>query len=282
MLSRRTFVRRSLQVGAGLLDLGGATFAYGVWEASSIRVDRRTVLLPNLPEPFAGKTIAVLADLHHGPLVGLGFIRRAVQLANALEPDVIALVGDYAHRGHKANVQLPPCLNALSNLRAPLGVYAVPGNHDMQNYGKTYRDLIATTPLTDLTNRAVAVTCQGEKLWLAGVDDLWWGKPNLGQALEAVPGGAALVLLCHNPDFLEEQPDARVGLALCGHTHGGQIYLPCLGAAYLPSRYGDKYRHGLVQGPASAVFVSRGLGEASVLIRLNAPPEINLLTLQQG
>ena len=87
------------------------------------------------------------------------------------------------------------------------------------------------------------------------------------------------MLLCHNPDYAEAAPDARVGLMLSGHTHGGQVYLPVLGSAWLPSRYGDKYRRGLVQGPASKVFVSRGLGEAGVPLRVNAPPEINLLTL---
>jgi predicted MPP superfamily phosphohydrolase len=282
MLSRRTFLRRSLQAGGSLVGLAGAGFAYGVWEASSIRIDRRTIAVPHLPEPFVGKTIAVLADLHHGPRVSLGFIRRAVRLANGLEPDLVALVGDYANKGRTAAEEMPPCLEALSALEAPLGVYAVPGNHDMPNGGRTYRELIAKTPLTDLTNRAVAVSVEGERLWLAGVDDLWWGRPNLDQALEKVPGKSAVVLLCHNPDFMEVHPDARVGLALSGHTHGGQVYLPVVGAPWMPSRYGDKYRHGLVRAPKSQVLVSRGLGESGVPLRIGAPPEINLQKLAAG
>lgn len=278
-LSRRKFFRRALWAGAGLVGAGGLTAGYGFWEASQIRIRRTKVLIPRLPAAFAGKTIAVLADLHHGPYVSLDFIRDAVRLANALKPDLFALVGDYAHKGTHTVEQLVPCLEVLSELQAPLGVFAVPGNHDMQHQGRVYREVIATTPLADLTNSAVPVSSGSEPLWLAGVDDLWWGKPDLDAALRDVPERAAVVLLSHNPDFAELSPNPRVGLMLSGHTHGGQVYLPWVGSPWLPSRYGEKYRHGLVQGPASQVFVSRGLGEAGYPVRFNAPPEIVVLTL---
>jgi predicted MPP superfamily phosphohydrolase len=278
-LTRRRFLRRAIQLGAGLTGLAGATTAYGFWEASQIRVRRAVVTLPRLPRSFVGKTIAVLADFHHGPFVGIKFILEAVRLASSLAPDAFALVGDFAHHGTSMPRQLPPCLEALSELTAPLGVFAVPGNHDMLNHGQVYREAIRETPLTDLTNRSVRLSVGGESLWLAGVDDLWWGKPNLSAALRGVPEGAPVVLLCHNPDFAEVAPDRRVGLMLSGHTHGGQVYLPGLPPFYIPSKYGDKYRCGLVQGPCSQVFVSRGLGEAGIPLRLNCPPEINLLTL---
>jgi predicted MPP superfamily phosphohydrolase len=274
MISRRKFlVRSALAAGTGVLSTTG----YGFWEAAHIRVTRHTVAVPNLPPAFDGKTVAVLADLHHGPFVGIDFIREAVALTNALNPDLVALVGDYAHRGERAHVQLPPCLDALSALSAPLGVFAVPGNHDMQRSGAVYRDVIASTPLRDLTNRHAEVTLDGQRLWLAGVDDLWWGKPSLPTALANIPTGSAVVLLSHNPDFAEQQPDPRVGLMLSGHTHGGQVYLGK--APWVPSQYGEKYRHGLVQGPKSSVFVSRGLGEAGVPLRINVPPEVCILTL---
>jgi predicted MPP superfamily phosphohydrolase len=282
VISRRTFIRRAVQSGFGLTGVTGLAAGYGFREAAHIRVTRHTVAMPNLPPAFVGKTVAVLTDLHHGPFVGIDFIRAAVRLTNSLTPDVIALVGDYAHKGDEAHKQLPPCLEALSALTAPLGVFAVPGNHDMQRGGALYRELVAATPLTDLTNRNRPVSLGGERLWLAGVDDLWWGKPDLGRALDGVPSGAAVVLLAHNPDFAEDRPDGRVGLVLSGHTHGGQVYLRGVGSTWLPSKYGDKYRHGLVQGPASAVFVSRGLGEAGVPLRVNAPPEVCLLALTAG
>lgn len=273
MITRRKFlVRSALATGAGVLGTTG----YGFWEAAHIRVTRHTVAVPNLPPAFEGKTVAVLADLHHGPFSSIDFIRQAIGLTNSLNPDLVALVGDYAHRGDQAHVQLPPCLDALSALSAPLGVFAVPGNHDMQRSGAVYRSVIASTPLRDLTNQHAEITFDGQRLWLAGVDDLWWGKPSLPTALANIPAGSAVVLLSHNPDFAEQKPDPRVGLILSGHTHGGQVYFGK--APWVPSQYGEKYRKGLVAGPASQVFVSRGLGEAGVPVRINVPPEVCLLT----
>ena len=277
--TRRHFLRRSLRTVAGLTGLAGATVGYGFWEASQIRVSRAEIVVRNLPRAFAGLTVGVLADLHHGPFVGVKFIEEAVRLANSLRPDVVALPGDFAHKGRQAAEQLPPCLEALGHLKAPQGVFAVPGNHDMLKGGRVYKDVIRSTLITDLTNRAVRLSSAGESLWLAGVDDLWWGRPDLAKSLRGVPEGAAVVLLSHNPDFAEVAPDGRVGLMLSGHTHGGQVYLPGLGSPWLPSKYGDKYRHGLAQGPASPVFVTRGLGESGVPLRLASPPEVNLLTL---
>lgn len=279
MWTRRKFLRR-----AGLTAVAGtgtvaAGVGYGLYEAAHVRVTRQTVGVPRLPAAFAGVTVGVLADLHHGPFVSLDFIRAAVRRANDLRPDLFALVGDYGHRGTHAAAEIPPCLAELAGLRAPLGVYAVPGNHDMGNGGRIYRAAIADTPLTDLTNRHQSVARGADRLWLAGVDDLWWGKPDQTAALAGVPDGAAVVLLSHNPDFAELKPDPRVGLVLSGHTHGGQVYLGDAGTRWVPSRFGMKYRHGLVAGPASAVFVSRGLGEAGVPLRVNSPPEINVLTL---
>lgn len=275
-VTRRRFLRRSL---AGLAAVAGATAGYGFWEASQIRILRSEVGVPRLPRAFAGLTVAVLADMHHGPFVGRPFLDEAVRLANGLKPDVVALPGDFANKGKDSDAELPPCAAAMAKLSAPLGVFAVPGNHDMYRAGQVYRDAIRATPITDLTNRSVRLTVGGESLWLAGVDDLWWGKPDQRTALRDVPEGAAVVLLSHNPDYAEDAPDARVSLMLSGHTHGGQVCLPAVGSPWIPSKYGDKYRHGLVRGPASLVFISRGLGESNVPVRLNAPPEINLLTL---
>jgi uncharacterized protein len=230
VISRRKFIRRAVQSGFGLTGVAGLVAGYGFWEAAHIRVSRHTVSVPNLSPSFTGKTIAVLADLHHGPFVGIDFIRDAVRLTNSLAPDLVALVGDYAHKGDEAHKQLPPCLEALSALSAPAGVFAVPGNHDMQRGGALYRELVAATPLTDLTNASRPVSLGDDRLWLAGVDDLWWGKPDLDRALDGVPSGAAVVLLSHNPDFAEDRPNIRVGLVLSGHTHGGQVYLRGLGS----------------------------------------------------
>lgn len=279
-MNRRKFLIRTFWCGAALAGVG--TTAYGLWEPSQIRIRPQSILLPTLPASFDGKTIAVLTDFHHGPLVGIEFIRAAVSIAQSLNADAYALVGDFAHKGTHTAEQLPPCLEAVSVLRAPLGVFAVPGNHDMQDSGRIYRESIRSTPLLDVTNRSVRTLSGADALWFAGVDDFWWGKPNLNAALDGIPAGEAVVLLAHHPDYAETNSDPRVGLVLSGHTHGGQAYVPGLGTAWMPSRYGAKYRGGLVDAPYSQVFVSRGLGEAGIPIRLNCPPEINVLTLAKN
>ena len=281
-MNRRKFLKRTLWCGAAVAGVGSATTAYGLWEPSQIRIRRETIRLGNLPASFDGKTIAVLTDFHHGPLVGIEFIRAAVSIAQSLNADAYALVGDFAHKGTHTAEQLPPCLEAVSVLRAPLGVFAVPGNHDMQDSGRIYRESIRGTTLTDVTNRSVRTRSGTDALWFAGVDDFWWGKPDLNAALDGIPTGEAVILLAHNPDYAETNSDPRVGLVLSGHTHGGQAYVPGVGTAWMPSRYGGKYRGGLVDAPYSQVFVSRGLGEAGIPIRLNCPPEINVLTLAKN
>jgi predicted MPP superfamily phosphohydrolase len=278
-ITRRSLLRR---VRYGLLTAAAGVAGYAFWQTWHLQVRRQSIVLPNLPPAFAGKTIAVLADFHHGPFVGLPYIRAAAELAQSLNPDAIALVGDFGHKGYELREKLPPCLDALSSLHAPLGVFAVPGNHDMLEFGHVYERSIRNTPLTDLTNRAVRVTIGADSMWFAGVDDLWFGNPDLRTAIADVPNGSAVVLLSHNPDFAEVDPDPRVGLILSGHTHGGQVYLPIVGAPWVPSRYGAKYLAGLVRGPASQVYVSRGIGEAAIPVRFNCPPEINLLTLTAG
>jgi uncharacterized protein len=280
--TRRRFLRWTGRVAAGTLLAGSLTAAYGSWEASQLQIRRQAVVIPNLPQPFVGKRIVMITDLHLGPYVSRAFIERVVETANQLRPDAFALVGDFVHKGTRKVEQLPECLHVLERLEAPLGVFAVPGNHDLHEAGQVYQDSIRATSLTDLTNRSVQVDSEGEQLWFAGVDDFWEGKPDQKSALHSVSTDAAVVMLCHNPDFAEKRPDHRIGLMLSGHTHGGQVVVPGDSGLWIPSQYGDKYRAGLVQGPASQVYVSRGVGLTGVPVRINCPPEINELTLTAG
>jgi predicted MPP superfamily phosphohydrolase len=277
--SRRGFLRWTGRLAAAAVLAGGTAAAYGYWEAGQIQVREATISLPKLPRPFFGKRLLLLTDIHLGPLVSLAYVERLVEMANQLRPDAIALVGDFVHKDSVQSEWLPTCFRALERLEAPLGVFAVPGNHDLHRSRKAFADAIGETTLTNLTNQSMELRLEGERLWLAGVDDHWWGQPDQEAALRGISHDEAVVLLSHNPDFAEENPDARVGLVVSGHTHGGQVVLPGDGGRWIPSRYGDKYRAGLVQGPASPVFVSRGLGVTGLPIRFACPPEMNLLTL---
>lgn len=276
--------RRKFLKSASLTTLGAvaAGLVYPFLEAKWCRVVRRTIALPNLPSPFQGTTIALLADVHHGPYVPLAYIQRVVSMTNALKPDIVALVGDFVHREPEF---IAPGIAELGKLRGKLGRFAVRGNHDNQDYHGAYnfRSLsqaaLGEAKLPDLNNRGTWIDRHGARLLICGVGDLWTDQQNLSNSLGDATESDAVVLLSHNPDFVETIRDPHVGLVLSGHTHGGQIVLPGYGAPVVPSRYGQKYLYGLVQGPSCPVFVTRGVGTVTPPVRFYCRPEVVLITL---
>ncbi len=239
--------------------------------------------MPNLPPQFRGIQVALLADIHHGPFVPLAYVRHVVALTNALEADVIALAGDYVHR-HRDFIA--PGIAELGKLKAAMGRFAVRGNHDNRSYhhiAENYRPLsraaLAEAKIPDLNNTGVWLERGGARLRICGVGDLWTDRQDLDAALGDAGDRDAVLLLSHNPDFVETIRDRRVGLVLSGHTHGGQIVVPGLGAPRVPSKYGQKYLQGLVQGPCCQVFVTRGDGTVTPPVRFLCRPEIVLIRL---
>lgn len=276
-LSRRGFLRR-LSCAAGALVFGGSIID-SLREPDQLRVTQVSVAFPNLPPAFEGLRIAQLTDVHHGPTVSLEFVQRAVDMANGLEPDLVALTGDYVYRGTE---YIPPCIRLLGRLQAPLGVFAVLGNHDHWHGASLTREWMARVGIVDLSNSAVPIRCGDDWLWLAGVGDLWEDTQRLDYALADAPADASVLLLSHNPDYAHLLTDRRVGLMLSGHTHGGQVNLPLIGPPILPLRYGRKYAVGLVRDDWKQVFISRGVGTIIPAIRFRCRPEVALITLTRA
>jgi predicted MPP superfamily phosphohydrolase len=278
-MNRRKFLKT---VGMTALTASAAGLVYPFLEAKWCRVLRRTIVLPNLPQPFRGTTVALLADVHHGPFVPLAYIRHVVSMTNALKPDIVALVGDFVDREEDF---IAPGINELGKLKAVLGRFAVRGNHDNRNYHglRSFRGLsqaaLAEARLPELNNTGAWIERNGARLRICGVGDLWTDHQDLNSALGDAAERDAVLLLSHNPDFVETIRDQRIGLVLSGHTHGGQIVLPGYGAPIVPSQYGQKYLRGLVQGPCCPVFVTRGVGTVTPPVRLFCRPEVVLITL---
>ena len=259
--------------------------------SSQIKVERVPVTLPRLPESFRGFKIAQLSDLHSSPLVSREHLEEAVRLAMAEKPDLIVLTGDYIGHTFRTSQQevhdfdyayLDNLVAALKPARAPFGVYAVLGNHDFWSGSKvTDRlchefDQLAGVPV--LRNQNVTLKKGEESIHVLGIDD-YWHTWNLGQALRGVPQEAVKILLSHNPDVNRKiSVSHKIDLVLSGHTHGGQITFPVLGAPFSPTR-DHRYLKGLVRDGERQTYVTRGVGHLLVPIRFNCPPEVTLITL---
>jgi predicted MPP superfamily phosphohydrolase len=288
---RPRLTRRRFVVGAGGLAFAGlATAGYGAGvEAQSLVVTRYKPSLPAWPAGFR-LTIAVIADLHAGgPNMGVAHVRRAVDVANTLKPDLTLLLGDYfaTHRFITEPVPHPVWAAELKRLAAPLGVYAVLGNHDWWHDIAGVRAALAQVAIPVLENDAVRLDKDGRRFWLAGLGDQlayrlgrsqFQGVDDLPATLARVDGDEPVVLMAHEPDIFVDVP-GRVALTLSGHTHGGQIRVPLLWEHLVPSQYGARFAYGHIVEDGRHLIVSGGLGTSGVPIRLGVPPEIVHITL---
>lgn len=218
-----------------------------------------------LPPHLDGFTIGVMTDLHIGPLVSAGFIRRAAAELADRGPDLVVVAGDFCSTRKAAHL----LVEALEPVGRP---FAVLGNWDYKR-----EEVRRTAAVRFLVNQGAEVA---PGLWLAGVDDVNFGRPDLEAALAGAPPGAVRILLAHEPDFADRvEARHRIALQISGHSHGGQIRLPFLGAALLPPG-GQKYVSGLNHAPHCPVYTSRGLGVAHLPVRIMCPPELTLIQLK--
>jgi predicted MPP superfamily phosphohydrolase len=241
-------------------------------------INRYTRPLPGLKQPLR---LVHLSDLHVGAFIGPEMVRRWVEATQAQAPDLVVITGDLTDSEKPALIR--PAVAEMKGFQAPLGVWAVWGNHDYRLRAYKSRDLsdleawLEASGVRVLENAGVLLR---EDFYLAGVDDFWHGRPDAASALEGLPDGAASLLLCHNPDYLFEVP-ATVGLTLCGHTHGGQIWIPFFGAVFTSSKYGKRFAEGWIEDPVKA-FVSRGLGVSTLPLRYRCEAELVVLDLLPG
>ena len=226
--------------------------------------------------------LAVVSDLHVGaPYHGLSRLRNTVDRINATNPDLVAILGDFVTLGVLGGRFTPPepIAAELRQLSAPLGVFGVLGNHDRLVGGARVRRALVGAGIRVLEDTAVSVDTPEGPLWIAGVSDYWTAPHDVVRALHEVDGGGPpILLLTHNPDIFPTVP-SRVMLSLAGHTHGGQVRLPVIGAPMVPSAYGQRYAAGHVVEGGRQLFVSTGIGTSDFPIRFNVPPTIFLLTL---
>jgi len=244
-------------------------------EPFMLAIERQEIFLRRLPKQLDGFRIVQLSDLHYGPFVDARHLERAVEAANRLNPDLIALTGDYIsqERGYAA-----PCAEVVGRLRARHGVFAVLGNHDHWTDAKLITDLFRAEGIRMLINEGLRIDVGDEAFWLAGVDDTMVGLEDLPLALAGSRDGEMKLLLAHNPVILRRAARADVDLVLSGHTHGGQVTIrPEKNRSGRPRR---RILRGLGRRANTQIYVTRGLGTVVLPIRYGCPPEVSLLELR--
>jgi len=280
-LSRRQFLARATYVYAAAgLGLSG----YGIWSAERLPVvTRRTLFFPDLPPGLDGIRIAHLSDVHAGIHMEREKMEAIVAQTNALRPDLICQTGDMIDI---AATYIPDYVRAFRELRAPLGVVTVLGNHDRYTGEEAVIRGVREAGQAFVQNGSHVVERNGTPLALVGIDDPrnWRADDpqdaEVGIALRRSPPDVFKILLAHRPGAFDGAAPRGVPLTLAGHIHGGQIYLPVIG--WSAGRLITKYVMGHFRQGSSQLYVSRGIGVVGVPIRVFVPPEIALLELRRS
>jgi hypothetical protein len=283
LITRRRFFTAGVfgTVGLGLYSTAIARH----W----IQVTHRDIHLAGLAAAFDGMRIVQLSDIHMDEFTEPFFLREVIERTNRLQPDLILLTGDFVSSEISSRQfaigSAWQCANMLTALTCRQ-VYAVLGNHDVYVDAKEVTAALTANGIKVLTNACLPIERDGKRFWLAGIDDPLVGDPNPEKAIPAsirdVPN-EPVILMCHAPDYADDllahPAGMSVDLMLSGHTHGGQIRLPLVGALQLPDM-GKKYVEGWFKLGRMQLYVNRGIGTVGVPFRLDCPPEISLFTLR--
>jgi hypothetical protein len=279
-VTRRRRIIRWLAAGGVSLAIFLAAWTFW-YEPRRLVVREHALALPCWTA--APLRVAVASDLHIGaPGVGLDKLDAVIDRINAARPDVVLLLGDFVIQGVAGGRFVPPETTAshLKNLRAPLGIFAVLGNHDWWLDAPRVARAFQANGIVLLEDTATRVRSNGDAFWLAGVSDFWEGAHDVRRALSGIADDRPVLAMTHNPDIFPQVPP-RVCLTLAGHTHGGQVAFPFLGAPIVPSRFGERFASGLVVENGRHLFVTVGVGTSIIPVRFRVPPEIVVLTLSR-
>lgn len=267
-MTRRAVLKGALVAGAGTVA-GAAAYGYA-YERHALEVTRATVPVAGLPPALAGLRVGLITDLHRSLFVSHDDVARAVSALMGETPEIIVLGGDYVTWGDRDYVR--PSAEALAPLAAPFGVFGILGNHDDDHDMPAALGRNGVQMLKDARTR---LTIRSETVDLVGIR--YWTRRQIHIAALMRDTAPMTILLAHDPRRLTEAAALGVPLVLSGHTHGGQVVLPGLGAV---ARQKFPVVSGIGRRDRTTMFVSRGVGTVYVPVRINCPPEVALLTLQ--
>ena len=283
-LTRRAFLRQTA-VGAGAAVAVGAGYSLGV-EPTWVETTHRDMPLEGLGQPLDGYRLVQISDLHAGPAASFGYLAEQLARVSEMAPDLVVITGDCVDGLDK---HLPQYAAMLKSLRATDGVLAVLGNHDyyrvgghryIADVGDTVAAALNDAGVRVLRNETVTVRRGGAAVQLVGLEDKWAESYDATAAMRSLTPGVPAISLFHTPDSFPDVVGSDIQWSLAGHTHGGQVVLPLLGALYCNLRL-TKFASGHYRVGEQHLYVNRGLGWLK-RVRFNCRPEITVFTLRRA
>ena len=274
-LTRRQFLRAAAATPLVALSV---TSAYSTLiEPHAYELTETEIPVRDLPGAFDGFRIAQITDVHHSRIVPIGEVQRVVEATLGAKPDLVALTGDYTTSYRR---YIEPCAEALGALSAPEGVWAVLGNHDHYTDPQLTVRALKRHRISVLENANTIIRRGSDTLQLAGIGDWTWNRVDWARSLYGLDKRRPTVMLSHQPLVIDLPETEGISLILSGHTHGGQVSLPFVGA---PLRYGRdfKYVRGLYEKHGTHLYVSAGTGVIGLPVRFGVRPEISILKLKR-
>jgi uncharacterized protein len=284
--SRRDFLKLASMVGLDfvILGIGGAGYAVKV-EPTWVETTNIRLKLPRLPPTFSGFRIVQLSDIHLGPWMSLERFGSILTLAMDQTPDMVALTGDFIldfRRGSNYTNKLAEMAAALAKMTQKYLTVAVLGNHDHWYDAFKIQAALEGGGVHVLRNSVYTLERGGERFHVAGIDDAYDRHDDFDAVLAQLPTDGCAMALVHEPDYADiSAPTGRFDLQISGHSHGGQVVLPFIGAPILP-RLGEKYPSGLYQVGNMFQYTNRGIGMTPPPVRFNCRPELTVLTLESA
>ncbi len=253
------------------LPLGFLENIYIDNQVYDLEVVEYDLYLPGWPKEFSGLSLVQVSDIHYGKYIHKDYLRMVFDEAKKLKPDFFALTGDFV--SHIKDIA--PMKGLLKGFKAPMGVYALLGNHDHWADGPAMRKVLEGDGIKVLQNEVVYLKRKGKTLALLGADDLWEGKKDVTPLLNAK--GDAKILLAHQPDHFYLAKKLKVNLQISGHCHGGQICFPIVGPLIIPTVQGRKFAAGFMREKGVTLFIHRGIGGFPPLRTLCRPQVVKLV-----
>ncbi|MCK9408097.1 MAG: metallophosphoesterase [Bacteroidetes bacterium] len=276
--SRRSFLEKST-IGLSAYSFVGATA--GAISAGEFEINRKTIVIPNLPEEFKGFTIGIMSDIHSSIFMNKEDMLAYVTEMNGLNTDMIVVTGDFVN---SKTEEVYPFTEAFSELKAPHGIYGCLGNHDFfANDVERVAKEVDACGIKLLRNDAIQIQMGASFINLLGVDDIGRGTPPeeyMTKAMAFAKNDQPKILLCHKPYFFQQAKEFGINLTLSGHTHGGQIVFGTIDRTPISlAALTSKYISGHYMLDQSNLYVNNGIGFTGIPFRINCPAELTVLTL---